>query len=920
MTNEDTFDVPEINENSAVVDAIAANSPDEFVEVDSGALTDAAPQSLLESALSYVPLGFALVPCAPGQKRPLGAGWQKGPAADEAAIRAWFDRGRTPNIGLRLGEPSGGVIDIDCDDDELIPFLLKLAPPWLADCPSWTRDGRPHWIARCNPVPKPRPYKLGKKMLVELRADGQQTILPPSIHPSGAPYLWRNGPCPPPLVPGAEPTAWLEGTTVAFVLSKNWKEGSRNDLTLCAAGALARVGIPLERAKRIIKVAAEQAGDEEVDSRLRSVESSYARSAAGEATRGFAALKDLLDEDSAKLLTPILKAGGGPGGSLRGPAPIVPAEEERPHELYFARQGSVFMHSPQGPLALANFDARISAEEILDDGSGALQRAFIMRGSNAAGELLPETRVPAERFPSLDWIVGAYGAAAVIAAGGLKKDHLRAAIQTLSGSPPRQSIYTHTGWTEYQGNRVFLHAGGAIGVPGAVPNVLVRLPGRLSGYDLPAPPEGEDLARAVEASLAILDLAPDRFTIPNYGLLLRAALGDSDFGGHITGETGSGKSEFAALLQQHFGSTMNRLNLPGSWTSTANSLEWTAFSAKDVIFVVDDLVSHDQEKMFDRLFRSQGNQHGRDRMRADLSMSPDRYPRGVVLSTGEVAPRRASARARTLITELGSGAEEGLRWELLEGCQDDAASGLYAQAMSAFIGWLAPKMAELKAALPGRIAAARAAMAGGASHRRTPSNTASIAVAYDAFLEFALETGALDIDDADELRQRVTAALAASMADQASQALLENPPDRFLELVAAGIVSGAGHIASAKNKKPSADEGGPNWGWTAGGHDDVPIGRVRLGWIEGDDLFLLPDIAFAEASKLARQQGNELGIDKITLGKRLKERGLLISCDEKRQRTTVRRVLGGAQQTVWHVRPQIVLQCVEDLTWKPKDD
>src|SRR4029078_2675911 len=79
-------------------------------------------------------------------------------------------------------------------------------------------------------------------------------------------------------------------------------------------------------------------------------------------------------------------------------------------------------------------------------------------------------------------------------------------------------------------------------------------------------------------------------SVPCLSSLFRVVLGGCDFSLHLAGRTGTGKSELAAVLQQHFGARMNARNLPGNWSSTANALEASAFAAKDCIFVVDDFL------------------------------------------------------------------------------------------------------------------------------------------------------------------------------------------------------------------------------------------------------------------------------------------------------------------------------------------
>ena len=163
------------------------------------------------------------------------------------------------------------------------------------------------------------------------------------------------------------------------------------------------------------------------------------------------------------------------------------------------------------------------------------------------------------------------------------------------------------------------------------------MPDPLAGFRLPDPPAGADLAAAVRASLALFSgLAPDRIIFPLLGAVYRAALGDApgpiDLSLHLAGPHGVGKSELAALCQQHYGPAMDRLHLPGSWSSTANATEGLTFAAKDALLVVDDYAPRgaagDRQRLerdADRLLRAQGNRAGRQRMHRDGGLRrPDR--------------------------------------------------------------------------------------------------------------------------------------------------------------------------------------------------------------------------------------------------------------------------------------------------------
>jgi hypothetical protein len=72
--------------------------------------------------------GFVPVPLLPREKQPAIPEWQKLTRQDvEARLHELF--GKSCNIGVLLGTPSGGLIDIDLDCDEAIRAAPLLLPP-----------------------------------------------------------------------------------------------------------------------------------------------------------------------------------------------------------------------------------------------------------------------------------------------------------------------------------------------------------------------------------------------------------------------------------------------------------------------------------------------------------------------------------------------------------------------------------------------------------------------------------------------------------------------------------------------------------------------------------------------------------------------------------------------------------------------
>ena len=462
----------------------------------------------------------------------------------------------------------------------------------------------------------------------------------------------------------------------------------------------------------------------------------------------------------------------------------------------------------------------------------------------------------------------------------------------------RRVEYRHTGWRKIGGAWHYLHAGGAIGPGGEAAEVAVSLPDALRAFALPPPGEEGDPAAAVRSSLRLLDLAPDRMTFPLLAAVYRAALGECDFALHLVGPTGVFKSELAALCQQHYGAGLDARHLPGGWASTGNALEGIAHAAKDALLVIDDFAPSggpgDVQRLHreaDRIVRAQGNHAGRQRMNRDGGLRPARPPRGLILSTGEDIPRGQSLRARLLSLEVGPG---DVARDRLTACQKDAADGLYALTLAHFLKRLAPAYDELRGRLRAEAAGLRDEVLDCGQHARTPDIVAHLALGLRHFLCLARNVGAVTEQEAEGLWGRGWHALIDAAEAQAEHHTAAEPAAHFRRLLAGVLASGRGHLASPTGGVPA--DCPESWGWRREDtHEGVcwrPQGR-RVGWLDGADLYLEPEAAFAEAQELARQQGDKLSISPKTLHKRLKEKGLLKSWDEKRQRNTVRRTLEG---------------------------
>jgi hypothetical protein len=528
----------------------------------------------------------------------------------------------------------------------------------------------------------------------------------------------------------------------------------------------------------------------------------------------------------------------------------LPFESVKPPSPYEAtKRGFVWnKETKDGPITspLTNFTAQIKADIAEDDGADT-KRFFELEAQ--LGEQTFTFKIPVNQFVGMNWAIEHLGATALVYPGMGIRDHARAAVQMHSTKIDRRTIYTHTGWRKVNDEWVFLHADGAIGPHGLHSEIEVSLPTPLAGYALPNPPNDDQRRSAIQASLRLLEIAPHPISYSLLGGTYRVVLGNTDFSFHQSGPTGVGKTELAALYQQHFGPGLDARHLPASWSSTGNSLEGLAFVAKDVLLTVDDFAPAGSttdiqryHREADRLLRAQGNRAGRQRMRADASLRGAKFPRGAILSTGEDVPRGQSLRARVLFLEVGPG---DVNFQKLSQCQTDAAQGLYAQSMAAFIHWLAPQYEQILGRLKTETAELRDQVMRKFSHKRTSGIVADLCLGLRYFLTFAKDVGAISAIQADAIFDQGRTAIIQAASDQVLLQTASEPTKRYIDLLNAALGAGKAHIASLSGEEPVRKESEEEWhsssafGWrltTVGSGENVreewrPQGD-RIGWVE----------------------------------------------------------------------------------------
>ena len=227
----------------------------------------------------------------PKSKIPVANDWpNKGQAADIA-----LSSGK--NIGLILGATSG-LLDVDLDCREAKSLADIILPVPMAAFDRGTANSGHYLYKAITTGPRKSFASADKSTLVELRGDGSQTMIPPSVHPNDIRLEFTSFD--------------EEASTIAYEvllkavnllaacseLAQNWREGCRHELALSFSGFARKHGLELNFIMQIVQGICQIANDADVEDRLNAVRSTFARPL--EAVIGSSGLSDCLGETVAK--------------------------------------------------------------------------------------------------------------------------------------------------------------------------------------------------------------------------------------------------------------------------------------------------------------------------------------------------------------------------------------------------------------------------------------------------------------------------------------------------------------------------------------------------------------------------------------------------------------------------------------------
>jgi Bifunctional DNA primase/polymerase, N-terminal/AAA domain len=147
---------------------------------------------MVDHALRYAADGFAVFPCRPKGKEPLGSLVPNGcldATTDAETIKGWWTKCPNANIGMATGRKSGlAVVDLDGSEGIVSGGRLGLLSPICA----LTGNGKQLFYATTEASLKNSVKKLARG--IDVRGEGGYVIVSPSLHPNGKRYTWIGQP------------------------------------------------------------------------------------------------------------------------------------------------------------------------------------------------------------------------------------------------------------------------------------------------------------------------------------------------------------------------------------------------------------------------------------------------------------------------------------------------------------------------------------------------------------------------------------------------------------------------------------------------------------------------------------------------------------------------------------------------------
>ena len=227
----------------------------------------------------------------PQSKKPVGVNWPDEGKSREQALAT------NGNLGLLLG-PKSDVMDVDLDCREAKGLAELILPKPFAQFDRGTSDSG-HYLYKattCGPTKK-FSGNGSKSTLVELRGDGSQTMIPPSIHPDGSRLNFTDINHNVPEVEYADLLKSVSFLAACSEIAQLWVSGQRHELALSFSGLCLKQNVNPQLLINIIQRICQTTGDRDEQDRMNCVRTSFGKP--NDEIRGYQGLVDCIGKTAA---------------------------------------------------------------------------------------------------------------------------------------------------------------------------------------------------------------------------------------------------------------------------------------------------------------------------------------------------------------------------------------------------------------------------------------------------------------------------------------------------------------------------------------------------------------------------------------------------------------------------------------------
>lgn len=258
-------------------------------------------RQVAEHVRTYLDMGWSVVPLNPQSKAPTSADWQTRQIGRDDVDQHF---NADSNVGVNLGEMSGGLLDIDLEDFEVIE-AAKILLPTTERVSGRAQMRSNHWYYLVRECIRRVLFNdpLDGMLLLEIRGDGCQTMIAPSVHPEGDTLEWESEGAPAEVEFALLRRACGKVAVTAF-FARHWSlwPTQHHSLVMHLSGGLFRAGWTLEEVEELVGAIADTSGDHEPKDRIEAVRSTHKRWENKDEITGWPSLIEVLDAPVVKKL------------------------------------------------------------------------------------------------------------------------------------------------------------------------------------------------------------------------------------------------------------------------------------------------------------------------------------------------------------------------------------------------------------------------------------------------------------------------------------------------------------------------------------------------------------------------------------------------------------------------------------------